>query len=313
MGLAPQPRRGRAALIACGALLCGVAGLPSHAADPAPSGRRFARTLWVHSAGVWPTRRVHPELPRVPPLVARLAVVHRSPAGTVRLDGAHYPLDQRLLERLVEDFGPFHPLALRALLTGLERSGMTRAPGPLGQRAQRWVRRLRRRVCYRLEPNVVISPEVEAWLGQLAAVYCRRRRARPLVVTSGTRSPESQARAMYRKLASGARFLRLYRQREPAREIKQTFTRARRAGKPRAVVVRAIARTIREQIGRGIFLSAHLRDGAIDLRSYTLTRAMKYALEHAARQFDNIKLLPEEKHPPHFHVEIYTASNPRPR
>jgi hypothetical protein len=146
---------------------------------------------------------------------------------------------------------------------------------------------------------------VEACVSRLADRFHRRKR-RVLVITSGTRTPYTQARAMYSKLIRRARYRRLYRKRELAEEIRQSFYAARRV-RPRLrrrEVIARMAATIRQQMDRGLYVSEHLREGAVDLRSRNLRRSQKVVLERTVRELCGLKLNREERTPPHFHLQV---------
>ena len=62
--------------------------------------------------------------------------------------------------------------------------------------------------------------------------------------------------------------------------------------------------TIREQMSRGLYVSEHLREGAVDLRSRNLRRRHKIVLERTVRELQGLKLNREERIPPHFHLQV---------
>ena len=68
-------------------------------------------------------------------------------------------------------------------------------------------------------------------------------------------------------------------------------------------IVAAMQAALRAQIERGVYLSAHLRAGAVDVRNTIMTAAERRAFRAAVQEVDGIRLL-EEQHPPHFHLQI---------
>jgi hypothetical protein len=153
--------------------------------------------------------------------------------------------------------------------------------------------------------------EVELRIARVARRFFRHAR-RPLVVTSGTRSPRSQAIAMYRKLRRGQNLLGLYRKTRLAREVVRTWRRARRSRRPPRAIVEALTGTLQAQMRRGDYLSAHLRNGAVDVRSRTMTRRRKRIFRWAVEQVEGVTLVKEERRPPHFHLEVLVDRR-RPR
>jgi len=135
---------------------------------------------------------------------------------------------------------------------------------------------------------------------QIAAEF-RRRTGQRLHVTSGTRTPDQQARAMYDKIRLGQRLTRLYRDYDAASEIQTAYRRNRRQG--RAATVRAMAAVIRTQMGRGCYISRHLYASAVDVRSRNLSRRNRRVFRSVVQSVGGVQLL-EEGTPPHFHLQL---------
>ena len=161
---------------------------------------------------------------------------------------------------------------------------------------------------YTVLSGVILSPPVASRVQQLDEAFFRRS-GRHLTVVSGTRDPARQARAMIRVIELGGSLTRLYGDREAAREIQQSYERARAARKKPEEVVGAVQATIQAQIQRGIYISAHLRAGAVDIRNTTMTEAERKAFRAAVREVGGVSLL-EEYRPPHFHLEIDREPDP---
>jgi hypothetical protein len=160
-------------------------------------------------------------------------------------------------------------------------------------------------VRYQLQPHVWLPTEIELAVGRLAERVSARGRVE-IVITSGPRTPESQAAAMYLKLVTGGRrtLEQLYRKADAAKEIKQAYLRASGARKRYPEVLRAMAAVIRAQMARGVYISPHLKGGAVDIRSRNLRARGKAALIEAVAGFHGMRMIREEKMPPHFHLEI---------
>lgn len=150
--------------------------------------------------------------------------------------------------------------------------------------------------------DVELTDRVAARVARIDDAFARRTR-KHLTVTSGTRDAAHQARAMFKMLRLGADILRLYRNREAAREIKDAFDAGRAASKPADEIVAAMYAVIRAQLDRGVYISAHLRAGAVDIRSRDMSPADRKAFAAAVAEVGGVYML-EESTPPHFHLQI---------
>ncbi len=148
-----------------------------------------------------------------------------------------------------------------------------------------------------MNPGVTLAPRIEAKVAAIAKIY-RAKTGKRLLVTSGTRSAFSQARAMHNKLRLGDNVLGLYRNKGAVREILAAYKRGSGSA------VERMANVIRSQTERGVYISRHLRAGAVDLRSRGLTASDKRALREAVRQVGGVSNFLEESKPPHFHLEF---------
>lgn len=153
---------------------------------------------------------------------------------------------------------------------------------------------------YTTLPGVTLSTEAAAALDRIDDAYFKKTGQR-LVVTSGTRDASMQAKAMFKMIRLGADIIGLYRNKAAAREIKAAYTKA--SGKPPEAVVVAMYDTIRDQIDRGVYISAHLRAGAVDIRNRTMSPSQKKAFEQSVAEAGGASLLEETK-PPHYHLQL---------
>lgn len=187
-----------------------------------------------------------------------------------------------------------------AILASLLLAGTVSASPPVSARP------------YKVLSGLKLTGEVKARLVRLARRY-HKKTGYQLVVTSGTRTPSEQAVAMYAKLRRRHNLLRLYRRTALARQVIRAYRKARRARKGRQHTIRAMAKVLRAQVARGEYLSQHLRDGAVDIRSFNLSRRHKRIFRRLVRKERDIILIKEERYPPHFHLEVYTPASPRPK
>ncbi|MGK4004258.1 hypothetical protein WMF31_16610 [Sorangium sp. So ce1036] len=171
-------------------------------------------------------------------------------------------------------------------------SSRRRAPSPGPEEERRYV----------LLTGITLAPAVEQKVAEIADAYFRRT-GKEIVVTSGTRDPARQAEAMLDLFRHGADVLGLYRDKTAAREILSAYEEARSAGLPPGAVTAAIEEVIRSQVERGVFISAHLREGAVDIRNRDMTSAEKRAFLDGVEEVGGVFAL-EESRPPHFHLQV---------
>ena len=150
--------------------------------------------------------------------------------------------------------------------------------------------------------DVTLSPKVEDKPSAIGDKF-QRRTGKTFIVTSGTRDPDSQAELIFGKLALGEDLLKLYKDKSAILELKEVFDDGRRGKRSRATIVTQLANMIRAQMKRGIFISAHLKAGAADVRSTTMTPTDKRAFIEAARDVGGFDIMLEST-PPHFHLQL---------
>lgn len=170
-----------------------------------------------------------------------------------------------------------------------------------GQEELMGVGELRGATTYEILPDVNLPSKVEDRIKQVAARY-HKATGKTLTVTSGTRDASSQAEAIYDKLSAGDDVVKLYKNKDAVLELKAVFDRGRSAKDDKDTIVARMAKAIRAQVKRGVFISAHLRSGAADIRSVDMTSSEKEAFIEAARK-SGLRVLAETT-PPHFHVQL---------
>ncbi|WP_437779620.1 hypothetical protein [Sorangium sp. So ce1097] len=153
---------------------------------------------------------------------------------------------------------------------------------------------------YQVLPGVTLPANIAAKIEQIDRGYARRTREH-LVITSGTRDANRQARAMFTKMRLGEDILQLYRNKAAALEIKKAYQA--NARKPPEQVVAAMEAVIQDQIDRGIYISAHLRRGAVDVRNRTMSPKEKRAFLESAAEVGGVLVI-DESTPPHYHLQI---------
>ncbi len=137
-------------------------------------------------------------------------------------------------------------------------------------------------------------------LGRIAAQYYRETGAE-LVVTSGTRTPASQADAMYKKLRRGENLRSLYRNTQALDEILAAYEYRRKSGATEPATIDAMAQVIQAQVSRHVYISLHLRGEAVDVRSRTMSSSQKDAFDDATRRVLGHR---PKKEADHYHLQF---------
>lgn len=147
---------------------------------------------------------------------------------------------------------------------------------------------------------MVLSSEVEKKVDLIAKKFYATTK-KNIHITSGTRTPARQAAAMYNKLAQGDR-LTIYRNQKAAQQIRKAYDSAKRSGNSRKEIISAMTEVISLQTKAGVFISKHLKAGAVDVQSKTMSPDEKAAFQEAAKETATSVLL--ETLPPHFHLQF---------
>ncbi|WP_218920057.1 hypothetical protein [Chondromyces crocatus] len=153
-----------------------------------------------------------------------------------------------------------------------------------------------------LLPGVSLPAPVKEKVVRIAESY-HRRTGKELVITSGVRDALSQADAMYDLFKLGADVAGLYRNKGALREIQRAYEEGRAASRSEGSVVAAMGEVIRRQVESGVYISAHLRAGAVDVRNRDMSANEKRALLDSVLEVDGVSALEETK-PPHYHLQV---------
>ena len=153
---------------------------------------------------------------------------------------------------------------------------------------------------FSLESGVSLSVDVTKKVKKIADTYYLSTKKK-IVVTSGIRSAQSQAEAMYAKLVGGDS-LSIYVDQTAAKKIKEIYERGVKEKKGKEALVKEMKEEIDKQIGKGVYLSKHLKKGAVDVRSRDMTSSEKEAFKKAAKDVADSVIL--ETIPPHFHLQL---------
>ena len=153
---------------------------------------------------------------------------------------------------------------------------------------------------YTTKTGVILEANIKLKVKKFADKYYSSTQ-KGIVITSGKRTSKSQAEAMYGKLVGGDK-LAVYKNRVAAQEIKKSYDDAVTAKKLKPQVIQSIKSTIDSQILKKVYISKHLRKGAIDVRSRDMTPNEKIKFKTAALGVATKVIL--EVTPPHFHLQF---------
>lgn len=153
---------------------------------------------------------------------------------------------------------------------------------------------------YTLKSGVSLDPEIEKKVKKIADKYYGLTK-KDIVVTSGTRSSSSQASAMYGKTSGGDK-LTVYKNQKSAKKILNAYDAGVKEKKSKAEIISDIKDEIDEQIKNGVYISKHLKKGAVDIRSRDMTESDKTNFKKAAAGIATTVIL--ETTPPHFHLQF---------
>ena len=153
---------------------------------------------------------------------------------------------------------------------------------------------------YSLKSGVVLDADIEKKVRQIADKYFKLTKKK-IVVTSGTRSSRSQAFAMYGKMAGGDR-LRVYRNQAAIKPILNAYDDGVKKKKSQSEIVADIKDKIDGLIKKKVYISKHLKKGAVDIRSRDMTESDKTHFRSAAKGIAPVVIL--ETVPPHFHLQF---------
>lgn len=122
-----------------------------------------------------------------------------------------------------------------------------------------------------------------------------------ITLTSGIRSSDSQARAMFNKFLGGGDY-KLYKNRVAAKEIYDSYSDGMDRGLSHDDIITDMRLVVDEQMFRGIYISKHLTNLAVDVRSRIMTSAQKDLFMAVSRR--HVETIILEKVPPHFHLQF---------
>ena len=140
---------------------------------------------------------------------------------------------------------------------------------------------------YTLESDVDLPLDVKKKIKEIVGAYHTATQKK--LVTSGTRTSQSQAAAMYTN-------------RSAAQKIRSIYDEGVKANTSKSALIEEIKAEIDDQINQGIYISKHLKKGAVDIRSRDMSNDEKKQLREAAKDVASAVIL--ETIRPHFHLQF---------
>lgn len=155
---------------------------------------------------------------------------------------------------------------------------------------------------YEVLAEVNLPSRVEDKIKSLADKF-HKKTGRSLVVTSGTRDASSQAEVIFEKLEQGDDIVKLYKNKPASIELVHLYQLAKSGHKDRPTTISTLADAIRAQMKGGVFISAHLRAGAADVRSSDMSSSEKRQFVDAVGEVGGLSVMFEAT-PAHFHMQL---------
>ncbi|MGV3614027.1 MAG: hypothetical protein ACO1SV_01710 [Fimbriimonas sp.] len=240
-----------------------------------------------------------------PCLAVPLAVTGVNEFGESETVVTQYPVGPELVAKVKDDFQETADVVLRNLRPALQ-SGVKAKDHSTRLACKQSIAAVDQNVKYRVASGVKMPVQIETTVSQLAKRVATRIK-RPMVVTSAARTPTTQAEALRTKISLGDNIVKLYANKEAAASVLQAYKQAKWAGGSKQQVVESMANVIRAQMDKGVYLSNHLREGAIDVRTRDLTHWQRKQLVAAAKEVPGVGHSILESTPPHLHLEIERA------
>lgn len=213
-----------------------------------------------------------------------------------------YAVDPELVSKVQTDFRETADVVLRNLRPALQ-SGVKAKEHATRLATKRAIAQVDGTVKYRVASGVDMPVPIEAEVAQIAK-QAAPRIGGPVVITSAARTPTSQAEALRTKISLGDNIVRLYANKDAAKSVLYAYKQAKHAGGSKQQVVAAMANVIRAQTEKGVYLSNHLREGAVDIRTRGLSGWQRKQLVAAVQASPGVRKTLLESTPPHLHVEI---------
>ena len=155
---------------------------------------------------------------------------------------------------------------------------------------------------YSLKDGVILPAAIEQQVSQIADRYYLAS-GKDIIVTSGRRSYLSQATEMYKNRVRRG-FFGNYKAKKVIDLLEDIFIQGTTptTKKPKAEIVREMEKVISIYAKRGTYISKHIIDGAVDIRSKNMSSQQKEAFRISAAGIASYVKL--EGNPKHWHLQF---------
>lgn len=160
-----------------------------------------------------------------------------------------------------------------------------------------------RQLDFRVKDNsVVVSHDIEDRVSAMARTF-RATKGVKLTVTSGTRSSQEQAEAMYNRRHDGSDGSD-YANHKAFNEIDAVYQSGIKSGSNPKQIIADMRRVIDGQVAKGVYISKHLTGHAVDIKIRDLTARQLHKLKVAAQAHAGRTHLEGNRLHPHLHVQF---------
>jgi hypothetical protein len=213
-----------------------------------------------------------------------------------------YAVGPNFVDQIKKDFADSANVVLRQLRPTLQNAAHT-GDLEVKKTSLMALAEINAAVPYFVQPGIKMPLKVEKKVAEIAKKQYAKS-GRPIVITSGTRTPESQADAMRTKLSMGDNVMRLYRNKRAVASIVHAYKEAKHWGVSDEQVTEHMANVIEKQVQKGVFISSHLKSGAIDIRTRDLSPEERHELVATVQNTPGVVRSIQESIPPHLHLEL---------
>jgi hypothetical protein len=151
-----------------------------------------------------------------------------------------------------------------------------------------------------VKEGVTLAPDAATSFGTIADDYFEAT-GQKLTITDGSRDTQDQAQVMFNRLENDT--LASYKNKDAENEIRDAYNEGKEAGKSNDEIVADMKSVIDQQVENGVYISNHLQDGAVDVRSHDMTPEQRQAFIDAVTNATGRPPLVEGDH---YHVELGT-------
>ena len=155
---------------------------------------------------------------------------------------------------------------------------------------------------YTLAGGVFLTAATEDKVSKLARIYYALT-GKEIQVNSGTRTPATQAKAMFGNMKKKRSWLNVYKNQILAGQIGHAFDAAQAAGQSDQATIAAMGKVISTQVSLGQYISNHLNSGAADIDPAAISSGMeKTAFKSVANEIASTVLFETTR--PHWHLQF---------